>query len=313
MPVKIPDALPAAKALTEENIFVMTQERSRRQDIRPLRIAILNLMPTKERTETQLLRLIGNTPLQVEATLLRTATYEGSNTAREHLDAFYRTLGEVEEENFDGLIITGAPVERLEFSQVRYWEELRGMMRWADTHVFSTLFICWAAQAALYHYYGIDKHPLPQKMFGVFEHRVCDPRSRLMRGFDDRFCVPVSRHTEIREADVRARGQLQVLAVSEEAGVGLMQSADGRRVFATGHSEYDPLTLDAEYWRDVDKGIGVSVPRHYYPGDNPDNPPVVRWRSHANLLFSNWLNYYVYQETPFDLSKLPTSKGGDGA
>ncbi len=309
MPVQIPDTLPAAKVLADENIFVMTQERSQAQDIRPLRIAILNLMPTKERTETQLLRVIGNTPLQVEATLLRTATYEGSNTAREHLAAFYRTLGEVENERFDGLIITGAPVEQLDFPQVRYWEELQQVMHWADGHVFSTLFICWAAQASLYHYYGIEKYPLPQKMFGVFEHRVCEPHARLLRGFDDVFCVPVSRHTEIREADVRACPQLQVLAVSEEAGVGLLQSLDGRRVFATGHSEYDPLTLDAEYWRDVDKGVGVAMPKHYYPNDKPDNAPLVRWRGHANLLFQNWLNYYVYQETPYDLSKL-SEQGG---
>ncbi len=304
MPVKIPDTLPAARTLAEENIFVMTQERSRTQDIRPLRIAILNLMPTKERTETQLLRLIGNTPLQVEATLLRTATYEGANTAREHLEAFYRTLDEVSHERFDGLIITGAPVEQLEFEQVRYWEELERVMRWADGHVFSTLFICWAAQAALYHYYGIEKRALPRKMFGVFEHRVLEPKCRLLRGFDDCFRVPVSRHTEILEADVRRCAALQVLAVSEESGVGLAQSADGRRVFATGHSEYDALTLDAEYWRDVDKGLDVAVPRHYYPNDDPEQPPLVRWRSHANLLFQNWLNYYVYQETPFDLAKL---------
>ena len=308
MPVKIPDTLPAARTLAEENIFVMTQERSSQQDIRPLRIAILNLMPTKERTETQLLRLIGNTPLQVEATLLRTATYEGTNTAREHLETFYRTLAEVENERFDGLIITGAPVEQMEFAQVRYWEELQQVMRWADTHVFSTLFICWAAQAALYHYYGIQKYPLSDKMFGVFPHRVCDPRSRLLRGFDDQFSIPVSRHTTIREEDVRACSALQVLAVSQESGVGLVSSLDDRRVFATGHSEYDALTLDAEYWRDVDKGIRVSVPRHYYPNDDPDQPPIVRWRGHANLLFQNWLNYYVYQETPFDLAALAASQ-----
>ncbi|MCL1854251.1 MAG: homoserine O-succinyltransferase [Clostridia bacterium] len=304
MPVKIPDTLPAARTLADENIFVMRQERSMHQDIRPLRIAILNLMPTKERTETQLLRLIGNTPLQVEATLLRTATYEGTNTAHEHLAAFYCTFSEVAAERFDGLVITGAPVEQIEFVQVRYWEELLRVLEWADRHVFSTLFICWAAQAAMYHYYGIGKHPLPHKMFGVFEHRVCNPLSRLMRGFDDVFSIPVSRHTEIREKDVAACPLLELLAVSGESGVGLAQSTDGRRVFATGHSEYDAMTLDAEYRRDVQKGIGVSVPKHYYPDDDPDKAPVVRWRGHANLLFSNWLNYYVYQETPYDLTRL---------
>lgn len=312
MPVKIPDTLPAARTLAEENIFVMTQERSMQQDIRPLRIAVLNLMPTKERTETQLMRIIGNTPLQVEVTLLRTATYEGSNTAREHLTAFYRTFDEVAQERFDGLIITGAPVEQLDFHQVRYWEELQQVMRWADTHVFSTMFICWAAQAALFHYYGIDKHSLPHKMFGVFEHRVLDARSRLVRGFDDAFWIPVSRHTAIDEADVHACSHLQLLAISQESGIGLIQSVDGRRVFATGHSEYDALTLDAEYWRDVDKGLDVKVPKHYYPGDDPEQPPVVRWRSHANLLFLNWLNYYVYQETPYDLANLLDRQAREG-
>ncbi len=304
MPVKIPDTLPAAKVLTEENIFVMTQERSMRQDIRPLRIAILNLMPTKERTETQLMRLIGNTPLQVEVTLLRTATYEGTNTAREHLMTFYRTFEDVAEEHFDGLIITGAPVEQIEFEQVRYWPELQDVMRWADTHVFSTLFICWAAQAAMYHYYGIGKHALPQKMFGVFPHKVLDPRSRLLRGFDDIFSIPVSRHTAIDEADIRACEHLHLLAVSPESGVGLVESLDGRRVFATGHSEYDADTLASEYWRDVDKGLGVAMPKHYFPDDVPDNGPRVSWRGHANLLFQNWLNYYVYQETPYRLEDL---------
>ena len=308
MPVKIPDTLPAAKILAEENIFVMTQERSKRQDIRPLRIVILNLMPTKESTETQLLRLIGNTPLQVEATLLRTATYESANTAREHLDTFYRTFDEIRWQRFDGLIITGAPVEQMEFTKVRYWDELGEVMEWADAHVFSTLFICWAAQAALYHYYGIEKHPLPRKMFGVFEHRVCNTHNKLLRGFDDVFSIPVSRYTEIRAKEVNACPLLELLALSEESGVGLVQSADGRRVFATGHSEYDAMTLDAEYWRDARKGIGISVPKHYYPGDDPQKAPVVRWRSHANLLFSNWLNYYVYQETPYDLEKLPDAR-----
>ena len=306
MPVKVPDALPAVKVLNEENIFVMTEKRSAQQDIRPLRIAILNLMPTKEATETQLLRLIGNTPLQVEVTLVRTKSYTGTNTSFEHLSAFYRTFDDIQDELFDGFIITGAPVEKLDFRDVHYWEELQRVMDWADKSAFSTLYICWAAQAGLYHFYGVGKTELPEKMFGVFEHSVRDRNNPLVRGFDDTYCIPVSRHTAVVERALYACPDLSVLAVSEESGVGLIASRDGRRVFATGHSEYDSDTLDKEYRRDVAKGLYIKPPRHYYPCDDPSKPPRVRWRSHANLLFANWLNYFVYQETPFDLRKLAT-------
>ncbi len=300
MPVCIPDALPAAKVLASENIFVMTRQRSTHQDIRPLHIAVLNLMPTKEATETQLLRLIGNTPLQVHVTLLRTATYESQHTAHRHLSTFYRTFEEVRGEKFDALIITGAPVEQMEFSEVGYWRELERVMAWAKENVFSTLFICWAAQAGLNYFYGIRKRALKEKMFGVFPHRVLDRSCKLVRGFDDEFFIPVSRHTAVDEAAVYASNRLRVVAASEESGIGLIVSDDERFVFATGHSEYDAGTLAAEYFRDVNRGLPIAVPRHYFPDDDPARPPVVRWRSHANLLFQNWLNYYVYQETPYD-------------
>lgn len=300
MPVCIPDALPAAKVLASENIFVMTRQRSTHQDIRPLHIAVLNLMPTKEATETQLLRLIGNTPLQVHVTLLRTATYESQHTAHRHLSTFYRTFEEVRGEKFDALIITGAPVEQMEFSEVGYWRELERVMAWAKENVFSTLFICWAAQAGLNYFYGIRKRVLKEKMFGVFPHRVLDRSCKLVRGFDDEFFIPVSRHTAVDEAAVYASNRLRVVAASEESGIGLIVSDDERFVFATGHSEYDAGTLAAEYFRDVNRGLPIAVPRHYFPDDDPARPPVVRWRSHANLLFQNWLNYYVYQETPYD-------------
>lgn len=300
MPVCIPDALPAAKVLALENIFVMTRQRSTHQDIRPLHIAVLNLMPTKEATETQLLRLIGNTPLQVHVTLLRTATYESQHTAHRHLSTFYRTFEEVRGEKFDALIITGAPVEQMEFSEVGYWRELERVMAWAKENVFSTLFICWAAQAGLNYFYGIRKRALKEKMFGVFPHRVLDRSCKLVRGFDDEFFIPVSRHTAVDEEAVYASNRLRVVAASEESGIGLIVSDDERFVFATGHSEYDAGTLAAEYFRDVQKGLPIAVPRHYFPNDDPARPPVVRWRAHANLLFQNWLNYYVYQETPFD-------------
>ena len=300
MPVCIPDALPAAKTLASENIFVMTRERSAHQDIRPLHIAVLNLMPTKEATETQLLRLIGNTPLQVRVTLLRTATYESQHTPQAHLATFYRTFEEARGERFDGLIITGAPVEQMEFSEVGYWRELERVMAWAEGNVFSTLFICWAAQAGLHHFYGVRKRALKEKMFGVFPHRVLDRSWKLARGFDDVFYIPVSRHTAVDEEAVYASNRLRVVAASEESGVGLIVSADERFVFATGHSEYDAGTLAAEYFRDVRKGLPIAVPRHYFPDDDPSRLPIVRWRSHANLLFQNWLNYYVYQETPYD-------------
>lgn len=309
MPVKIPDALPATRVLTEENIFVMTEKRSAHQDIRPLKIAILNLMPTKEATETQLLRLIGNTPLQVEVTLLRTDSYFSQNTDQQHLAAFYRTFKEVEEDFFDGLIITGAPVELMDFTDVKYWSELKDIMEWADARVFSTLFICWAAQAGLYYHYGIDKKTLPAKLFGVFPHRVLTRDSRLVRGFDDVYDIPVSRHTGLMEKEVFSCPDLLVLSASDEAGIGLVVSQDGRRVFATGHSEYDPDTLKHEYVRDVNKGLPIKPPQHYFTGNDPEQPPIVRWRSHANLLFQNWLNYFVYQETPYDLNELKFRKG----
>jgi len=308
MPVKIPDALPATRILTEERIFVMTEKRSDSQDIRPLHIAILNLMPTKAATETQLLRLIGNTPIQVEVTLLRTQTYASQNVDQEHLKTFYRTFDDVKDEYFDGVIITGAPVEKMDFKDVRYWQELENIMAWADARAFSTLYICWAAQAGLYYHYGIEKHPLEKKMFGIFPHRVLTRESRLVRGFDDVFDIPMSRHTAVDEAQVYNCPDLMVLAASEESGIGLIISRDGRRVFATGHSEYNPDTLANEYFRDLNKGLPIEVPKYYFPGDDPAQAPVVRWRSHANLLFANWLNYFVYQETPYDLSSLGSAK-----
>ena len=309
MPVKIPDALPATKILTQENIFVMTEMRSATQDIRPLRIAILNLMPTKEDTETQLLRLIGNTPLQVEITLLHTQTYNPKNTDHRHLAAFYRTFGDVKDEYFDGVIITGAPVEKLDFEDVHYWDELRSIMAWADERAYSTLFICWAAQAGLNYHYGIQKKPLRDKMFGVFPHRILKKDSKLVRGFDDIFNIPVSRHTGLMEEEVLQCDDLFVLAISEESGMGLITSKDGRRVFATGHSEYNANTLANEYFRDVNKGLEIHVPKHYFPEDDPQKEPIVRWRSHANLLFANWLNYFVYQETPYELNEEALKRG----
>ena len=304
MPVKIPNALPATRVLTEENIFVMTETRSASQDIRPLKIVILNLMPTKEKTETQLLRLIGNTPLQVEITLLRTGSYQSQNTDEEYLSTFYRTLADVETEYFDGLIITGAPVEQMDFQEVSYWEELEQVMKWADSHAFSTLYICWAAQAGLFHHYGIEKYPLEEKIFGIFNVPLLDRRDKLLRGFDDMFCVPMSRHTAVDMEAVRGCEDLLILAESAETGLALARSRDGRRVFATGHSEYDRDTLAREYYRDIQKGMAMELPRNYFPDDNPDLPPPLCWHSHANLLFANWLNYFVYQETPYELGFL---------
>ena len=304
MPVRIPDDLPAARQLEEENIFVMTKERAFHQDIRELRIAVLNLMPTKMVTETQLLRLLGNTPLQTDIRFIRMATHESVNTPTEHLDAFYEPLDEILEERFDGLVITGAPVETKPFEDVDYWPELVRLMDWSATHVWSTLHICWGAQAGLYHHYGVPKLPLPEKMFGLFHHRTLDLREPLLRGFDEEFLAPHSRNTEVRARDIEAVPDLKLLAVSDRAGVYLAISRDGRRVFVTGHPEYDRLTLKAEYDRDIAKGLDIKVPRNYYPDDDPSRIPVVRWRGHSNLLFSNWLNYYVYQETPYDLSEL---------
>ena len=304
VPVKILDNLPAISILRQENIFVMPASRAGTQDIRPLHIAVLNLMPTKIVTETQLLRILGNTPLQVEITFLRTASHLSRNTPLEHLEAFYKTFEEVQDVNFDGLIITGAPVEQMDFEEVFYWEELKTIMDWAAEHVFSTMYICWAAQAGLFYRYGVQKYPLAQKMHGVFSHRVVKREAPLVRGFDDWFNAPHSRHTEVRAEDVAAVPDLDILAVSPEAGLYLAVSKDGKHVFVTGHAEYDADTLKNEYERDIAKGMDMPVPRHYFPNDNPTQEPIVTWRAHANLLYANWLNYYVYQETPFDLSKI---------
>ena len=304
MPIRIPNELPATRVLTEENIFVMTETRAQTQDIRPLKIALLNLMPTKIDTETQLSRLLGNTPLQVELTLLHTQTHKSKNTSADHLLAFYKTFEDVKDENFDGMIITGAPVEQLAFEEVEYWEELCAIMEWTKTHVHSTFHICWGAQAALYYHYGIQKYPLAEKKFGVFEHTVRDRRCMLFRGFDDTFFVPHSRHTEVKEEEIKACASLSLLSTSEKAGVYAVMAMDGRQIFITGHSEYDPETLAKEFFRDLSQGKAIRVPENYFPNDNHENPPVVTWRAHANLLYSNWLNYYVYQTTPYDLASM---------
>jgi len=304
MPVKIQGGLPAIRTLANENVFVMTEERASTQDIRPLRILILNLMPTKITTETQLLRVLGNTPLQVEVALLKTDSYQSKNTDPQHLESFYRTFEEVKDERWDGLVITGAPVEQMPFDEVTYWKELSEIFEWARTNVFSTFNICWAAQAALYYYYGINKHPVESKVFGVFSHTVKDAKNKLTRGFDDIFYAPHSRHTTIDVNDIAAHPDLEVLACSKEAGLYLAASNDGRQVFATGHSEYDPETLKLEYDRDIAAGLDIEVPVDYFEDDDPSKPIRVRWRAHASLLYNNWLNYCVYQETPYDLSKL---------
>lgn len=301
MPIVIPQHLPAADILEQENIFVMNELRAVHQDIRPLRIGILNLMPNKAATETQLLRQLSNFPVQLEIILISTGSYTSAHTPAQHLQSFYRTFREVREERFDGLIITGAPVEKLRFGDVHYWKELKGIMDWTLTHVTSTFHICWAAQAALYHHYGVHNELLKHKRFGVFKHRVADPHQDLVRGFDDEFWVPHSRHTENRRADIAAVGDLQILAESDEAGVYLAASRDKRQVFVSGHSEYEFDTLRTEYERDLLKGEDTGIPCNYFPGDDPTQAPLVRWRSHANLLYANWLNYYVYQETPYDL------------
>lgn len=304
MPIKIPDNLPAYHILQNENIFVMPENRAFHQDIRPLRIAILNLMPTKIVTETQLLRLIGNSPLQVEIVLLHPASHISRNTPEEHLSSFYKTFNEVKHQKFDGLIITGAPVENMAFEEVDYWQELKEIMDWSLHSVFSTFHICWAAQAGLYHHYGIPKYTIPKKMFGVFEHSINKQYVKLFRGFDDVFYVPHSRHTEVRREDIEKIPDLEILSESPDAGIYIVASKGGRQIFVTGHSEYDPLTLKTEYDRDVARGMDIAVPQNYFQDDDPAKGPVVRWRSHGNLLFSNWLNYYVYQETPFNLSEI---------
>ena len=305
MPVKIPTTLPARTTLEQENIFIMDEDRAVHQDIRPLQVAILNLMPTKVNTETQLLRLLSNSALQVEVTLLHTATYESKNTDADHLLNHYYTFDEVRDKKFDGLVVTGAPVEQMPFEQVDYWDELTQIFDWTKTNVESTFYICWGAQAALYHRYGIPKYDLPKKMFGVYEHRILTRTSKLLRGFDDFFLAPHSRHTEIRRADIDKINDLDILAESDAAGVYIVASKDRRHLFITGHSEYDPLTLKAEYDRDVNKGLPINVPQNYYPDDDPTREPTVRWRGHANLLYSNWLNYHVYQVTPYDVNLIP--------
>ena len=299
MPVKVPASLPARSVLDAENVFLMDELRALHQDIRPLRIAILNLMPTKVATETQLLRLLGNTPLQVEVTLLHMASHDSKNTSAEHLLEHYVSFAEVRDQSFDGLIVTGAPVEQMPFEAVDYWGELTELLDWARTNVFSSLFICWGAQAALFRYYGVPKYALSEKMFGIFPHRVNTRLERIVQGFDDVFYAPHSRHTETRREDILAVPELVLVAESDESGVYLVQSQDRRQVFVTGHSEYDPCTLQGEYARDLGKGLPIGVPRNYFPNDDPTQPPLVRWRGHANLLFANWLNYFVYQETPY--------------
>ncbi|NLE24362.1 MAG: homoserine O-succinyltransferase [Clostridiaceae bacterium] len=308
MPINIPNNLPAFETLQSENIFVFNEERAKTQDIRPLKIAIMNLMPTKIVTETQILRLIGNSPLQVDVQLLHPKTYLSKNTSAEHLRLFYKTFDDIKDQKFDGLIITGAPVEKMEFEEVDYWEELKALMDWSVTNVFSTFHICWGAQAGLYHHYGIKKYPLEKKMFGVFPHIINEQYVKLFRGFDDVFYVPQSRHTEVRKEDIMKIDSLKILSVSPESGVYAVISKDGKQIFITGHSEYDAGTLRDEYFRDVNKGLEIEVPRNYFPDDDPDNPPIVKWRSHANLLYTNWLNYYVYQETPYDLDSMNIKK-----
>ncbi len=304
MPVKVPDNLPAKEILTHENIFLMDETRALQQDIRALRIAVLNLMPTKVVTETQILRVLSNSPLQVELTLLHPATHVARNTPADHLAAFYCTFGDVKSRKFDGLIITGAPVEHLEFTEVTYWDELTQIMDWAEHSVTSTLYICWAAQAGLYHRYQIPKHRLASKMFGVYWHRIRKHNTELLRGFDEGFFAPHSRHTTIKREDVERVAELDLLAESDEAGVYIVAAKNGRHIFVTGHSEYDRDTLKSEYERDMARGLQVNVPVNYFPGNDPNQVPVVRWRAHANLLFANWLNYYVYQETPYDLNQV---------
>lgn len=304
MPVKIPSTLPAYQVLKNENIFVMDEDRAIAQDIRPLKIAILNLMPLKEVTETQLLRVLGNTSLQIEPVFIATESYQPKNTDKAYLNAFYRTFDEIKDENFDGFIITGAPVETLPFEDVQYWDELKKMMAWADKNVFSTLYICWGAQAGLYYRYGVPKYDLAEKCFGVFTHEVLERNVKLLRGFDDSFNAPHSRHTEVRREDIEKHEDLMILAESEEAGVHIVANRDLRHVYVMGHSEYDADTLDREYRRDVDKGADIDPPANYYKSNDPAKSPLVTWRSHGNIFFANWLNYCVYQETPYDLHTL---------
>jgi len=304
MPIKVPDHLPAKEILHSEYIFVMGESRAFTQDIRPLEIVVLNLMPKKQETEVQLLRLIGNTALQVEITLLHMESHLSKNTPSEYFSAFYTVFDNIKHRKFDGMVITGAPIEHLNFEEVGYWPELVKVLDWCKTNVNSTLFICWGAQAGLYHYFGVPKYPLPEKLFGIFRHNKRSKKAFLTRGFDDVFFAPHSRHTEVRQADILKHEQLEILADSEEAGVYLAASRDGRQIFVTGHSEYDPFTLKEEYERDRAKGLDIKIPKNYFADDDPKAAPVVRWRGHSHLLFANWLNYYVYQVTPYDINKI---------
>ncbi|MBQ2970166.1 MAG: homoserine O-succinyltransferase [Bacteroidaceae bacterium] len=304
MPLTLPDKLPAIELLKQENIFVMDTTRATSQDIRPLRIAVLNLMPLKITTETDLVRLLSNSPLQIELSFMKVKSHTSKNTPIEHMRAFYTDFEEMRHHKYDGFIITGAPVEHMDFEEVSYWKEMTEIFDWARHNVTSTLYICWAAQAGLYHHYGIPKYPLDKKMFGIFKHRVSNPELPIFRGFDDEFSIPHSRHTEIRREDIERNPELDILAESEESGVYMVMARGGREIFLTGHSEYSPLTLDTEYKRDLAKGLPIEMPRHYYRNDDPSQPPLVTWRGHANLLFNNWLNYYVYQATPYRLEDI---------
>lgn len=304
MPLNIPASMPAVEILRKENIFVMDSDRASHQDIRPLKIVILNLMPLKITTETDLIRLLSNSPLQIEVDFLQLESHTPKNTPIEHMMAFYKKFDVIKESNYDGMIITGAPIEHLSYEEVTYWDEITKIFDWVRTHVTSTMFICWAAQAGLYYYYGIPKYPLKEKIFGVFEHTLYNPQNPIFRGFDDVFYVPHSRYTEVRAEDIKKVPELTLLSESAESGVYMVMGRNGREFFITGHSEYSARTLDDEYKRDLAKGLPIKIPKNYYLNDNPENEPVVRWRSHANLLFTNWLNYFVYQETPYDLSKI---------
>lgn len=304
MPIKIPNNLPAVNILAKENIFVMNEARALSQDIRPLKFVIVNLMPTKIETETQLLRLLSNTPLQMEVTLLKMDSYVSKNISEEHMENFYKTFNDIKNEKFDGLIITGAPVETLEFEKVDYWKELTEILEWSKKHVFSTLYICWGAQAGLYYHYGIKKYPLNEKLFGIYPLKLDDSNIGLFRGFDEIFYMPQSRHTEVKEEDINKIEELEILAKSPEAGVSIVRTKDKRRIFVTGHMEYDRMTLASEYERDVKLGKEISVPFNYYPEDDPKKTPLFKWRGHANLFFINWINHHVYQETPYNLDEL---------
>lgn len=304
MPIRISSELPAFKTLGEENIFVMSKERAEHQDIRPLRVVILNIMPKKIETESQILRLLSNTPLQVDVDLLQMASHVSKNTSTHHLESFYKTFDEIKNHRYDGMIITGAPVELLDYEEVDYWDEICRIMEWSKTHVFSTIYICWAAQAGLYYHYGIPKYTLDQKMFGIFPHRAEVSNCQLLRGFDDIFYVPHSRNTEVRREDIERIPQLEILTVSDISGVHIVANKNGRQYFITGHSEYDRDTIANEYKRDVAKGLDIQIPYNYFPDDDPDNMPVFSWRCTANLMFSNWLNYCVYQKTPYNLEEL---------